>query len=246
MNLDPKKTVGELALETPALLPVFEELGIDYCCGGQVPLEQACRKAEVPVEQVAQRLEERAAIAQERERDWMNEPLFGLVAYIVNHHHYFTRRETARLEELLRKVCDAHGEKRPELFRMRDLFRALSGELHMHMAREEQVLFPYITDLEKRVTRHEPVLPPPFGTVLNPIRMMMHEHDSAGETLKALRSLAAGYAVPAEACMSWRALYQGLQEFEQDLHRHIHLENNLLFPRAAKLEEKVETRAATA
>jgi regulator of cell morphogenesis and NO signaling len=246
MEFNLKKTVGQLALEKPGLLPVFEELGIDYCCGGNVPLEEACRNANVPVEQIGRMFEERSALAQSRERDWSSEPLFGLIAYIVNHHHYFTRREMVRLDELLHKVCAAHGEKHPELLRIRDLFRSLSDELLLHMAREEQVLFPYIADLEKRFTRREPVLAPAFGTVLNPIRMMMQEHDSAGATLKLIRRLAADYSVPTDACMSWFALYQGMQEFEQDLHRHIHLENNLLFPRAVRLEERAELTAATA
>ena len=246
MELNPNKTVAELALEMPALLPVLEELGIDYCCGGNATLEEACRTANVTVGQVEKMFEERSAFAESGEHNWLREPLFGLIAYIVNHHHYFTRREMVRLDQLLHKVCAAHGDKHAELFRVRDLFRSLSDELLLHMAREEQVLFPYITDLEKRFTRHEPVYAPAFGTVLNPVRMMMQEHDSAGATLKLIRRLAADYSVPPDACMTWFALYQGMQEFEQDLHRHIHLENNLLFPRAAKLEEKAELTAAIA
>jgi len=151
----------------------------------------------------------------------------------------FTRTEIARLRGLLAKVCTKHGELHLELEPLRMLFDKLSAELEPHMFKEERVLFPYIIALENAVANRRPLLRPPFGTVANPIRMMMMEHDNAGHLLKEMRQLTFYYTPPADACMSYRALYQALDEFEKDLHEHIHLENNILFPRAAELEASV-------
>jgi regulator of cell morphogenesis and NO signaling len=129
-----------------------------------------------------------------------------------------------------------HGKNHPELEQMRAVFQSLAQELRMHMMKEEMMLFPYIVRMEEAVIQKEPVLPPPFGSVQNPVSMMEHEHDDTGEALRALREITSGYAAPADACISYQTLYRALAEFEADLHQHIHLENNLLFPRAIAME----------
>jgi len=234
-----EKTVRELALENPAATRVFEKLGIDYCCGGNQSLEQACRAANLSVDQVLDSLEmaEQTTRAAQEIHDWQREPLGDLVAHIKDTHHKYTREEIARLGPLFVKVCSVHGQSHPELAEIRTTFAGLAHELATHMMKEEMVLFPYIVRMEEAVIQHEPVLPPPFGSVQNPISMMEHEHQSAGNALGAMREASGGYTPPADACMSYQTLYKTLSEFEADLHQHIHLENNILFPRAIAMEK---------
>jgi regulator of cell morphogenesis and NO signaling len=239
MNTLTTKTVRELATENPAATRVFEKLGIDYCCGGSQSLEQACEKANLPVEQVLDSLEMAAqtARATQNTRDWNSEPLSELIAHIKNTHHKFTREEVVRLSALLDKVCKVHGKNHAEVLRIRSVFAELSQELTTHLMKEEMVLFPYITRLEEAVLENEPVIPPPFGSVQNPVAMMEHEHDSAGTALRAMRQASSDYSAPEDACFSYRTLYSALAAFEADLHQHIHLENNILFPRAIAMEK---------
>jgi len=239
MSVITEKTVGELALENPAATRVFEKLGIDYCCGGNQSLEQACRAANVPVDQVLDSLEmaEQTTRAAQNIHDWQGEPLADLTAHIISTHHKYTREEIARLGPLFEKVCSVHGKNHPELLDARASFAGLAQELTNHMMKEEMVLFPYIVRMEEAVIQKEPVLPPPFGSVQNPISMMEHEHDSAGNALRAMRQASGDYAPPADACISYQTLYKALSEFEADLHQHIHLENNILFPRAIAMEQ---------
>jgi regulator of cell morphogenesis and NO signaling len=217
---------------------VFEKLGIDYCCGGNQSLKQACLAANLPVDQVLDSLEmaEQASRAAQKIHDWQREPLGDLVAHIMSTHHKYTREEIAGLGPLLEKVCSVYGKNHPELLHIRPTFAGLAQELTMHMMKEEMVLFPYIVRMEEAVIQHEPVLPPPFGSVQNPVSMMEHEHESAGAALRAMRQTSSGYAVPPDACVSYQTLYKTLSEFEADLHEHIDLENNILFPRAIAME----------
>lgn len=232
------KTVREVALENPAAARVFERLGIDYCCGGGKSLEEACQAARLNVDEVLDSLDmaAEAARATQTERHWGQEPLSELIAHITETHHKFTRAEIERMLPLLDKVCSVHGKNHPELLEIHSIFRGLAKELTSHLMKEEAVLFPYVIRMEEAVIGKEPILPPPFGTVQNPIVMMEHEHDSAGEALRAMRKASHDYKPPAEACTSYKTLYRALQEFEADLHRHIHLENNILFPRALEME----------
>jgi regulator of cell morphogenesis and NO signaling len=218
---------------------VFETLGIDYCCGGGQTLEQACRAANVPISQVAEALAaaRQAECATLGSRDWQAEPLSELLAHIRSTHHVYTREAIARLGPLFDKVCAVHGENHPELLRLRGIFNGLAEELTTHLMKEEIVLFPCVLRMEEAVVAHEPVLPSPFGSVRNPIAMMMAEHDGAGNALRRMRQIGSGYTAPPDACVSFQALYRGLAALEADLHRHIHLENNVLFPRAAAMEE---------
>ena len=239
MSVTTEKTLRELVLETPAATRVLEKLGIDYCCGGNQSLEQACRAANLPIDQVLDSLEaaELATKREGKDRDWQQEALADLVAHITSTHHKYTRSEIARLAPLLEKVRSVHGQNHAELQSIQTSFLGLADELTMHMMKEEMMLFPYIVRMEESVIERQPILPPPFGTVQNPVSMMMHEHDSAGDTLRAMRKASGGYAAPADACVSYQTLYRTLAEFEADLHQHIHLENNILFPRAIAMEQ---------
>ena len=249
MGIDPRKTVKEVVLEMPASVGVFERLGIDYCCGGDKRLKDACQAAGRPVEEVLRSLEavETATRAETGVTGWSRERLSSLMNHIVEKHHTFCRQEVARLEPLLAKVSQVHGERHPELQRLQSLFSRMSKELLMHLVKEEQTLFPYIARMEEAVTRRERFPRPPFGTVQNPVRMMVLEHDNAGATLHEMRKLSGNYQIPPDGCNSFKALYEGLASFESNMHQHIHLENNILFPRAVAMEDAAnseEKRAA--
>ncbi len=238
MAIDTTRTVREFVLELPSSTNVFEQLGIDYCCGGQKPLAEACAAAGIKLDNLAATLEHLQSAQQTRTtaaKSWVTEPLYELIEHIQSTHHVYVREQIPNLEALLDKVTAKHGENHPELARVRDQFVALAEELTPHLLREEQILFPYIARSEESSAQHEPAPPACFGSVENPIRMMMSEHDNAGKTLRELRRLTADYKLPEDACTSFRALYKLLQEFEADLHQHIHKENNILFPRAMQV-----------
>lgn len=233
-----EKTVREIALEAPLTTRVFEEFKIDFCCGGRIPFAEACENAGVDPQVVAAKLKpllENVVVDDSAaERLGPSE----LVDHIVDTHHLFTTREIQRLVPLAEKVANRHGENHPELLEIRDLFIDLATELTVHMKKEELHLFPYITQLDRAVKASRMAPMPPFGSVNNPVRMMMFEHDTAGEILRKLRELSGDYTAPADSCPSYKGLYAGLEDFERDLHRHIHLENNVLFPQAIEMEAK--------
>jgi len=244
MNISDTTTVRDLAAGVPGATRVFENFGIDYCCGGHRTLADACREASLPVEDLTRSLEEAGRASQPgAERDWRQESLTSLAAHIIEKHHHFTRQELDRLEKLFDKVCSRHGENHPELFEAQKTFYQLKQDLIPHMLKEEQVLFPYITRVEEAASEGRAVPPPFFGTVQNPVWMMMMEHDAAGGLLRALRVTTGDYTPAPDACASYQALYRALAGFEADLHQHIHLENNLLFPRAIEMEEKAAPEA---
>lgn len=236
MNLELNKTVGELASEIPGATRVFEKVGIDYCCGGKQSIVDACKNAGVTVKDLMMSIESATKSPAVAEHDFVSLKLGELIDHIVETHHVFTKSEIERLRALLNKVCGVHGQNHSELTRLRSLFEVLSAELEPHMMKEERILFPYIFQMENATQNHIAIQTPPFGTVANPIRMMMIEHDRAGELLKEMRELTANYSVPADGCISYQTLYQALDAFEKDLHQHIHLENNILFPRAENME----------
>jgi len=232
-------TIAALAIANPNAIPALEKLGIDYCCGGAATVADACRRAGISPEELLALV---GRNGQASGRAWEKEPLSALIRFILDTHHVTTREAIAALPPLASKVRGRHGEAHPETRAVEDFAHRLAEDLAPHMQKEEQILFPYIAALEEAVGHGTEPPPSCFGTVRNPIRMMMAEHDAAGDLLKQLRALTDGYALPPDACTSFQTLYAGLQELEGDLHRHIHLENNVLFPRALRLEESVLVR----
>lgn len=233
------KTIRDIALESPQTTRVFEEFKIDYCCGGRKLLNEVCLEAGLDFSVIAQKLE---SVMNDNSRNGDSgqpekKSPSQLIDYIIGKHHIFTAQEVKRLTPLMEKVCQRHGEQHPELFELQTIFLALADSLIPHMRKEETVLFPYIHMLESSRFGDMSITSPHFGTVENPIRMMMSDHEIDGERLRKLREISADYSLPEGACPSFTALYAGLQDLEKDLHRHIHLENNVLFPAAVKLEQ---------
>ena len=239
MSITLDKTVREIATETPYSLRIFEQLGIDYCCGGRKSLEQACADLHLPVGEVVEKLEAAAAENSGAEStDWQAATLADLMQHIVRKHHKYVRQELARLEVLCEKVQNKHGHAHPELKRIAALFLTLRDEMSTHMIKEEQILFPAVVRLERAMELQQPAPRPGFGTLANPVQVTVHEHDDAGSLVSTIHKLSNDYTPPADACPSYQAFYIGLKEFERDWHQHIHLENNILFPRALNMEHE--------
>jgi len=227
----PQRTVGEFVREQPARARIFEDFGIDYCCGGKTPLSEACAKRGLDVDVVIRRLANVGSDA----LDSVDAGAMGLselADHIVSTHHAYLRNELPRLDFMTEKVAGAHGDAEPRLHEIRRVFIACRAELDAHMLKEERVLFPMIRKLEQAdgpVSFH-------CGSLANPIRMMEHEHDQAGDAMARFKELTDGYVPPEWACNTYRAMVDALAAFERDMHQHVHKENNVLFPSALRLE----------
>jgi len=240
MNLSATRTVRDLATEIPNATRTFEKLGIDYCCGGAKSLTDACAQARIPVDDVLRALELGSDFHQATEvalPDYSAASLSDLIDHILTIHHAYVKQELPRIHQLLNKVVSVHGKNHTELGKIQQIFQNVITELNSHMMKEEQILFPFIVALEQAANTGKPAPRPGFGTVNNPVHMMELEHDSVGAALKEISGHTSGYTAPDEACFSYKTLYSALKEFEADLHQHVHLENNILFPRAIKLED---------
>ena len=236
MDFNSETKIKDIALSNPAARQVLEDATLDYCCGGGKSLQEACLHANVSSEEILNRLRENAEGTGPEDLSWMAAPLCELTRHIREKHHQYVREAIPRAQALSDKVTAKHGKNHTELEDIRKLFAEVGREMIMHMQKEEQILFPYIDALERAVNAHGSVEPPFFQTVRNPIHAMMKEHDAAGDLVRQIRSLTSDYTAPADACTSSKALYEALKEFEADLHQHVHLENNILFPRAVEME----------
>lgn len=225
-------TVGEWVANHPATSRVFEQHKLDYCCGGGKPLKQACLDSQIDAKEILAELAEVLLHKiDEADENFASLSLAEMCDSIEATHHEYLRRELPRLNQLVEKVVSVHGNQHAWLGRLATSFQELRGELVPHMMKEEQVLFPAIRTIEKSQT--VPCFP--FGSIDNPIRMMEHEHDVAGQALREIRTASSDYALPEGACNTFRAMLDSLRELEEDLHRHIHKENNVLFPHASRL-----------
>lgn len=226
-------TVGEMVTANPNRARVFERFGIDYCCGGKIPLVEACLARGVDVNAVQEALGEcETDPSSELQKDWSQESMTSLVDHIITTHHAYLREEFPRLTKMTERVAEVHGERHSELLRVRDVFVALKEELELHMQKEELILFPMIKALDSGAD----AAADHCGTIQNPIDMMEKEHDSAGDALGALRELTGGFVPPHDACNTYRVMLDSLARLEADLHQHIHKENNILFPKAIAAE----------
>ena len=213
-------TIADLVISAPNAIPVLERLGIDYCCHGTQSIQQACSSALITAEELLTMIAETPSAAPERTFD--EETIPEIIDFILDTHHVYTRATLETLEPLATKVAAVHGANHPELVELKGLVNALSADLIPHMMKEEQILFPFLRGESEAC----------FSRVAAPIRVMMLEHEAVGELLAAIRKLTSDFELPLEACRSYTAYFQLLEELEQDLHHHIHVENNVLFPKA--------------
>jgi regulator of cell morphogenesis and NO signaling len=233
MTVTASETVSEIVAANPSSARMFEKYGIDFCCGGNRPLTEACSEKGLSVEKFLRELMD--ANTPSPERDWRGAPLAELIDHIIGKHHEYLRAEMPEIERKIDKVLEAHGQRHgATISAVREVFAALKTELFEHMMKEERMLFPAIQRMEASGS-----LVMPAGAINQPIRVMEHEHATAGQALADLRRLTGNYSVPEDACNTFRVLYRQIDALESDLHIHVHLENHILFPRAAALEQSL-------
>ena len=237
-----KITVGEYVAKDFRTAALFSKYGIDFCCKGNRTIEEVCEKRDVNPNELLVQIEAILNTKNDEGIDFNSWPLDLLADYIEKKHHRYVEEKTQIILPFLNKLCKVHGPQHAELFEINELFIGCAGELAQHMKKEELILFPFIKKMVQATISDELIAQPHFGTVENPIEMMKHEHDAEGERFRKIAQLSNNYTPPADACNTYKVTFAMLEEFEQDLHKHIHLENNILFPKAIKLEKDFSTQ----
>jgi len=239
MNIQVNQVIGELVAEDYRTASVFKKYGIDFCCQGNRTINEACTTKHIDEKGVISDLN--AILTSKSDTnttDYQSWPLDLLADYIEKKHHRYVHEKTLEIQPYLDKICKVHGEEHPELFEIKKEFDASAQELAAHMKREELILFPFIRNMVDAQYQNTDVAAPAFGTIKNPIQMMMDEHTVEGERFRKIENITNNYTPPLDACNTYRVTFALLKEFEQDLHLHIHLENNILFPKAIEMEKK--------
>ncbi|MCM0666351.1 iron-sulfur cluster repair di-iron protein [Flavobacterium tyrosinilyticum] len=231
------KTIGSFVAEDFRTAAVFSKYRIDFCCKGNRTVTEVCEKQNIDADTLLENVLQVVQSENSGTIDFNSWPLDLLADYIEKTHHRYVEEKTNVLLLFLDKLCKVHGANHPELFKINELFIGCAGELSQHMKKEELVLFPFVKRMVKTKESDGILSQPSFGTVSNPIAMMMHEHDNEGERFREIAALTDNYTPPADACTTYRVTFAMLKEFEADLHKHIHLENNILFPKAVALEK---------
>jgi regulator of cell morphogenesis and NO signaling len=236
-------SIAEIVVKHPETRKIFEKMGIDYCCGGRNSLKDACEKAGLSPQKGVQKLRkviEASGRERSDDKDLDRVSLEELIDHIVSEHHAFLKKELPRLKNLREKVYQAHQQKHGRMLEnLGRISEKLRIDIEMHLAKEEQILFPAIEQIENHVRQGGPEPEIHCGRITNPINQMEYEHEVAGSLLAEIQKTTSDYNPPADACESFKALYDGLRELEDNLHEHIHLENNILFPKAVQLEEEM-------
>lgn len=232
------KTIGAFVAQDFRTAAVFSKYQIDFCCKGNRTITEVCKKQDIDADTLLQNVFDVLQSENNSTIDFNSWPLDLLVDYIEKTHHRYVEDKTGIILQFLNKLCSVHGANHPELFKINELFTAGAGELSQHMKKEELMLFPFIKRMVKTKESNGILSQPSFGTVSNPIAMMMQEHDNEGERFREIANLTNNYTAPADGCTTYKVTFAMLDEFEQDLHKHIHLENNILFPKAVILEEE--------
>ena len=236
------KTVAQIVASDMRTATIFKKYGIDFCCGGGMPVAEACKGKDVEASTILYEIDN--LDKGKADTDYNNMELDVLVKYILKTHHSYVSEAAPIILQFADKVAKVHGESNPENIEIAKLFREVKLELEQHMSKEEGILFPHIVNLAIANRKGESISVP-FGSVKDPIKMMEHEHDSAGDIFKEIERLSNNFTPPSHGCNTYRALYHHLKEFQDDLHIHIHLENNILFPKAIKLEEDLFNNQVT-
>jgi len=238
-NGEKPTTIGELVAADYRKAEVFRKFGLDFCCGGKKSLKDACNEKGIEEKEVEVALSEVENQSKNVQHDFNSWEIDFLTDYIINVHHKYVKENVSMLFEYSDKVANRHGNNHPEVIRIAQLYQLTAEELKAHMEKEEKMLFPYIKQLVATKNENGSLENSAFGNIKNPINMMMVEHESVGEYMKEIHKISNAFNPPADACSSYQVLYSKLDEFEKDLHQHIHLENNILFPKAIELEKEL-------
>jgi regulator of cell morphogenesis and NO signaling len=239
MLVQKESKIGDIVAENFRAAQVFEKYGLDFCCGGKKTIDQVCQTKGINPNEVVSllaELPENGSTAPAHFNSW---ELDFLIDYIVNNHHRYVKQALPVISEHSQKVASKHGENHNEIITISEHFSRIREELEVHMQKEERMLFPYIKQLLEIDRSGEEAPYAPFGTVENPIKVMEAEHEAAGKMMAEINGLSSSFTPPVDACTTYRVLYQELKEFGDDLHMHIHLENNILFPKAIELEKRL-------
>ncbi len=237
MNEDFKnRTVGSIVAENWETAVVFDKYNIDYCCKGDIGLEVACAQNDIAVELVSEELQNALSLKPSNKTNFIDWELDHLAEYIESKHHNYVAQKLPEILANLNKICRVHGARHPELLEIRDIFHDVAHELTVHMKKEEFMIFPVIKKMVHSIANNYSIPVPTYGSISNPIMVMMQDHDHEGDNFRKIACLSQQYTVPKDGCSTYRIAYKLLQEFEIDLHKHIHLENNILFPKAVALE----------
>ena len=239
LHKDSQKQIGQFVAEDFRTAAVFSKYGIDFCCKGDRTVEEVCQKNNIDPDELLGKLLETSLAKNDSSIDYQSWPLDLLAEYIEKKHHRYVSEKTPTLIQFLNKLCKVHGERHPELLEVTALFLGCSKELAAHMKKEELMLFPFIKRMVKAEIEGTTIQSPQFGTVENPIAMMKDDHENEGERFRKIAELTNNYTPPSDACNTYKVTFAMLDEFEKDLHVHIHLENNILFPKAIKLEQRL-------
>lgn len=234
------ETLGQIAAKDLRKAQIFKKYGLDFCCGGKKTVKEACAEKGLDVTKIEQELQHADKLPASRPLPYGDWSLDFLSDYIVNTHHSYVIKTLPDIRQYAEKVMKVHGDHHPELKRIHQLVEEVNAELMAHMVKEERVLFPYVKELVASKKNTQPLHAAHFGTVQNPINMMEMEHELVGKNLEEIRTLSNNYTLPEDACASYSLLYRLLEEFEEDLHLHIHLENNILFPKALAMEKQLQ------
>ena len=234
------KTIGGIVAEDFRTAAVFKKYGIDFCCKGNRTIEEACNKKNLDYTIIQEEVETLLETPVENSLNFKSWSIDLLIDYIEKKHHRYVEEKTQEIKPYLDKICKVHGDHHPELHEINRLFNASTGELAMHMKKEELILFPAVRRMVKSQMQKTTPEKPQFGSINNPIKMMMHEHNNEGERFRQIEELSSKYNPPQDACNTYRVTFAMLKEFEDDLHLHIHLENNILFPKAIELEKQLK------
>ena len=238
MNLMTSTTIGEYVAQDFRTAALFSKYHIDFCCKGNKTLEEVCNAKKLDIHKIETEIDAILSTTTGAEIDFKSFSPTLLIDYILETHHVYVEEKVPVLFLYLDKLCKVHGEKHPELFEINNLFKISGGELLNHLKKEEIILFPFIKQMTNALKNNETIEQPQFGAVENPIAMLKHDHEMEGDLFAKISVLTNDYTPPIDACETYRVTFAMLKEFEQDLHKHIHLENNILFHKAKELEER--------
>lgn len=244
MIILPTHTVGSIVAQNWKTASVFKKYNIDFCCNGHVMLKNACASAEINLEQVLDEIQSSLRETEQADTNFNEWPLDRLADYVTQRHHQYVTDKLPEIAAYLKKICLVHGHLHPELFEIQELFQQTSAELTVHMKKEEFMIFPLIKKMTRISEENQNSDFAPQGTIRNPIAVMMHDHADEGDRFNKIAALSNQYRAPEDGCTTYHLTYKELAQFEQNLHQHIHLENNILFPKALLLEKRLINSAS--